>query len=1180
MRHVKRLLLPLVAIVAFVASTANPVYAQAPFTSTWGDWTNTGSSTNGYTSGTVSGSAGSATLTSGTATITAAWPIKLGFVSGGTGTLSVSGTGNLLKWASGSANYIYDGYNGVGTLNVTGGASVTNTTDYVGYNNNSTGTLNITSGGSVTTTNGWIGYNSGATGAAYVDGASKWANTTLYVGGSATGTLSVTNGGLVSDTTGYIGYASGLAAGTVSVNSSSSTSKWTNTTLYAGYSGAGTLNIASGGSVSDTNGYIGYNPTASGTVSVDGTGIWTNTTGLYVGGGASTVGAGTLNITNGGAASAATAYLGYYSGSSGTLSITNGGTVTVTGNLYVGDNGTGALNISGGSVSVAGTTYIAYAATSTGSASFSGGTLTTKGLYATATAWSAMTGTGTINTRGLVSDQSLIFDGTTPATTGFGTGGTATVNMSATSGNGDLGVGYASNATLTIQNGANVYATNGYLGYNTGSSGTATVNGSTWNNSGALYVGYNGNGQLNIPNGAVTVTGMTSVAYSGTNTAAIGAINFNGGTLTTGALYAAGSALTGSGSITTTALVSDLNLAFNAAGSCSTTFGTGGNATVNMSATSAQGDLGVGYAGTATLAIQNGANVYSLNGWLGVLANSAGTATVSSNSLWSNTGGFTVGNAGNGTLNIQSGGTVSATTTNTIANAAGSTGSVTVDGAGSLWSCVQRLTVGGLGTATLTVTHGGTITSKDSAIGYDATGAGTITIDGTGSAPGSTCWLAGPLGFGLHTTAATMYLGGRSGTSGGTGTLNILNGGYVSSQGCNMANLPSSVAVVLVSGAGSTWNMGGTSGPTNGGGLVSGGLTIDQAGTGTVTVTNGGFVSATSISLGYTTNGSGTLNILNGGTVTCTSAYTAEDPGVGMYIGQAAGGGGTVTVDGTGSAVGNTQLTMGAFGAYSDLVIGSANSTNNLLTIKNGGAVADTNGWVGYPGSSGTATVDGPGSTWTNWGTVYVGNGNGSSGQLNITRGGTVSDTGGSISDNLGTVMVDGAGSTWSNSGPLTVGANGSGTLNITNGGAVSDTTGYIGYATSFSASSVATVDGANSTWTNSSELYVGYGHLAALNITNGGAVSDTNGYIGYYYPYTSPCAGDRGRRQLDVDQQRDARNWRPGIRNAEHYQRRQGCHQWHYRRLGRDDRQFQRRHPPGLQCRQRHLDRTGNRRL
>ena len=42
-------------------------------------------------------------------------------------------------------------------------------------------------------------------------------------------------------------------------------------------------------------------------------------------------------------------------------------------------------------------------------------------------------------------------------------------------------------------------------------------------------------------------------------------------------------------------------------------------------------------------------------------------------------------------------------------------------------------------------------------------------------------------------------------------------------------------------------------------------------------------------------------------------------------------------------------------------------------------------------------------------------------------------------------VTVDGAGSTWTNSGIFTSAMSGNGTLSITNGGSVSNANGYIG---------------------------------------------------------------------------------------------------------------------------------------
>ena len=90
---------------------------------------------------------------------------------------------------------------------------------------------------------------------------------------------------------------------------------------------------------------------------------------------------------------------------------------------------------------------------------------------------------------------------------------------------------------------------------------------------------------------------------------------------------------------------------------------------------------------------------------------------------------------------------------------------------------------------------------------------------------------------------------------------------------------------------------------------------------------------------------------------------------------------------------------------------------------------------------------------------------------------------------------MDGSGSTWNNGYGLYIGYSGTGTLNITNGGGVTDSSGYLGYSSA--SKGVATVDGIGSMWTNSAPLYVGYVSMGTLNITNGGAVSNTDCYLG-----------------------------------------------------------------------------------
>jgi T5SS/PEP-CTERM-associated repeat protein/autotransporter-associated beta strand protein len=122
-------------------------------------------------------------------------------------------------------------------------------------------------------------------------------------------------------------------------------------------------------------------------------------------------------------------------------------------------------------------------------------------------------------------------------------------------------------------------------------------------------------------------------------------------------------------------------------------------------------------------------------------------------------------------------------------------------------------------------------------------------------------------------------------------------------------------------------------------------------------------------------------------------------------------------------------------------------------------------------------------------------------GQLEITGGGSVTDSSrgyiGLSTGSTGAVTVSGTGSagnpsTW-NSGQLNVGAEGDGTLNITDGGLVTNSNGYIGEFTgSTGAVTVSGTDSAGnpSTWTNSGQLRVGNSGNGTLDITDGGLVS------------------------------------------------------------------------------------------
>ncbi len=245
-----------------------------------------------------------------------------------------------------------------------------------------------------------------------------------------------------------------------------------------------------------------------------------------------------------------------------------------------------------------------------------------------------------------------------------------------------------------------------------------------------------------------------------------------------------------------------------------------------------------------------------------------------------------------------------------------------------------------------------------------------------------------------------------------------------------------------------------------------------------------GGTDGTTAYIGYNT-GDGSLGLYGGSTLSTNTGY----------LGYAAGKTGSVTVDGTGSQWTNSigNLTLGNYGA-------------GILTIKNGGTVSvpgtpDKPAFIylgNYSGSSGAITVDGAGSKLTGYLTVGSSSNRGytysnSTGTLSITNGGYVS--GGVDVHNTSAVTVDGTNSRLEGTGYNTVN---NGSLTITNGGYVGNAfrgiVGRLGYGTA-----TAIVDGAGSKWINGDSLSVADSvstTTGLLYITNGGYVSNTNGYV------------------------------------------------------------------------------------
>jgi fibronectin-binding autotransporter adhesin len=427
-------------------------------------------------------------------------------------------------------------------------------------------------------------------------------------------------------------------------------------------------------------------------------------------------------------------------------------------------------------------------------------------------------------------------------------------------------------------------------------------------------------------------------------------------------------------------------------------------------------------------------------------------------------------------------------------------------------------------TSALTIAQGISLASKGGLLGARVGSIGLATVTGADSA-----WInSGELCVGKY----------------GSGTLNVEAGGLITNTTGRIGSSTGSTGVVTVTGMGSMWtNSGhlivgdfgdGTLNVEDGGtvtnslGIIGDGYNSGSMGVATVTGEGSTWTNTENLYVGWT--GEGRLNVENGGTVHVmqdtfvNSDYNTENGSINFA-------GGTLDTNGL-SASPDDLLGIGTIntrglvsdidlvfdvssGTQQQIVLDSLpgqNVTINLdtsdpvnggrlgagyldlgsLTIAEGAYVSSGSGDLGQQdGSTGIATVTGLGSTWFSSGPLRVGVAG--VGVLTIQDGGSVISTTGDISAGYLTyltseVTVTGAGSTWSNSGDLLVGHWGYGTLLIQDGGAVSNTDGYIGHSTM--GPCVATVTGAGSIWTSTGDLYVGYGSgSGTLNVLDNGLV-------------------------------------------------------------------------------------------
>ena len=246
-----------------------------------------------------------------------------------------------------------------------------------------------------------------------------------------------------------------------------------------------------------------------------------------------------------------------------------------------------------------------------------------------------------------------------------------------------LNVGETGAGSMRITAGGQVTSAGGNIGHMAGAAGTVAVDGpgSAWINSGTMYVGGGAGGSLQITRGG-QVTGVDGVIGAST--------------------------------------------------------GSNGNVTIDGSGSKwmCTANLIVGDSGLGTLTVSGGAQMSNAGGQIGVSQYSLGSVTVDGvGSTWTNNGTLDIGGRGsNGILNIIGGGQVNSAGDARIAIGNPSMGSVTVDGAGSIWSVSGNLIVNDTGsfltTSTLTVRNGGVV-SVGGGLGVGLFLTGTLKGNGT-----------------------------------------------------------------------------------------------------------------------------------------------------------------------------------------------------------------------------------------------------------------------------------------------------------------------------------------------------------------------------------------------------------------------------------------------------------------
>jgi T5SS/PEP-CTERM-associated repeat protein len=362
----------------------------------------------------------------------------------------------------------------------------------------------------------------------------------------------------------------------------------------------------------------------------------------------------------------------------------------------------------------------------------------------------------------------------------------------------DLDIGYSGQAQLTIQSNARVDSANATIGDLASGSGNVTIDGvnSRWDIANDLFAKL-GTSTFTIRNGGALTdsNAFLSPSLSSSSTANI----FGAGSLwsTAHSLEIAGSGgpagpatlnvgvAAPGGAVTATDAIKIWNLGkvVQAGGEIRTPLleiqggsvnNTNGILTVDPAPSPfATNGVYIGINATGNLNISAGGKLTTNHeAYIGVYGSSVGDVTLDgAGSNWTVNSPLTIGDAGKGILTLDNGASASSIVETRIGFAAGSTGSVTVNGASatdpSSFTTTGFIDVGTFGTGFLSITNQGFVSSGTAVVGRNAGSKGTVKISDNFA----------------ELRATSLYIGGDNVGPGGIGTVNVSNNGVLTVTG-------------------------------------------------------------------------------------------------------------------------------------------------------------------------------------------------------------------------------------------------------------------------------------------------------------------------------------------------------------------------------------------------------------